>query len=152
MSEAKRAIHQASMKLDQAISDLMAKAVEVARKHDIPEASGMRPAEVLGRLAWVQSASREMRKALEAQIAEQIMAAAERPTDVPEGELGAPSTSLDMRTLWQLQGIPTRAKQALEAAGYDVAWKIDRATDQTLLQVAGIGAHAIAKIRQALMT
>jgi hypothetical protein len=143
---------RADEKLTKAISDLIAAATNIATEHGIPEGiSGHSPAELLGRVAYVQSLSRELRVTAVQHLArielERMTAAPELPlpVDLDPEKLRAANAFLDAqpvppRKTWE-QFESSETPQQLAPPSPSLAC--------ALIELPGIGPAAASALRDA---
>jgi predicted flap endonuclease-1-like 5' DNA nuclease len=160
---------RADKKLTKAVSDLIAAATNIATEHGIPEGiSGHSPAELLGRVAYVQSLSRELRVTAVQHLArielERMTAAPELPLvehDTPpdppretatwnEPTPPQPDPPSPALALIELPGIGPAAASALREAGFVTVGDVLNVPDEFLLKLDRVGPKAVAAMRTAI--
>lgn len=150
--------------LDKALGELRASAREIGEKHGIPQQiNGLSVEELLGRMAYIPSMARDLRRVAGQEltknlIAEQIRPAA-RPTmpatpKLPESERIdvskiPPSVPVGM-DLVDLSGVTVQAVKALKAAGLKTVGDVVAVPDEHLLKVSGVAEKSLAQIRAAI--
>ncbi len=159
---------KAADRLAQASAALIKAADKVAAQHGIPEnINGLSRGDFLGRVSFVVSMQRELKRAGEDVVAQQILRqqfdAAEPPetmddldklTDATAPAAGAsqddpPPTDVGAMDVTTIPGLNVQMHKALKGAGIHMLEDIEKFTDEALLKVPGIAAPSLAKIRTA---
>lgn len=156
---------RADKRIDSAIGELHAAALAIGKKYDIPEGvAGHSVDELLGRMAYVPTMARDLRRACGQELAQQELKQAFG--DLPGSSKRAPKTnkpnppvidpskiaanvpvSLD---IGQLDGITTQTVKALRAAGLNKVGDIVTVPDEHLHKMQGLGEKSVAQIRVAI--
>lgn len=154
---------RADKKLDAAIGDLHKAATEIGKKHGIPEGiAGHSIDDLLGRIAYIPSMARELRRAAAQTLASlEIGQALESPAKRREESAPAPVKPIDLATLGSimpsgkdlgdLKGLTVQTVKALKGAGLHQVGDVVNVPDEHLLKVPGIQAKQVAQLRQAIV-
>lgn len=163
---------KASDVLAQASADLIKFAAAIARKYHIPDGiNGLSRGEFLGRISFVVSMQRDLKRAGEDLIAQDVLrrqfgvkgaendpdaqAEAERLIDSldlsPEAPVipGNAPVALTI-DIGDLPGITVQTVKALKGAGLHQVSDIEKYTDEALLAINGIAGPTLAKVRAAV--
>lgn len=156
---------RADAKIAAAIGELHKAANEIGKKHGIPEGiSGHSIDELLGRISYIPSMARELRRALALELTKREIDAvmkgeAPRPaakTPAPRGPV-EPSEIPDSIPVGldvaDLTGITVQTVKALKAAGLNTVGDVAQIPDEHLLKVLGggqPGAKNLAAVRKAV--
>lgn len=153
---------RADKRLDSAIGQLRAAARKIGEAHNIPEnIQGHSIEELLGRMAYIPSMARDLRRAAGQELAKQELAAAfDRPApprDTPPArhvppvdpsKIGASvPVGLDIA---ELSGITVQTQRALKAAGMNTVGDVYMVPDEHLLKVSGIAEKSLQQLRAAI--
>lgn len=153
---------RADKRLDQAIGALRLAATEIGKRLGIPEGiQGHSIDELLGRLAYIPSMARELRRAAALELTKLELSSvlphrALEPSEpiVEQTTRIEPSLIPDQvpagMDLADLQGITVQTVKALKAAGMTTVGDVVVVPDQHLEKVPGLGAKSVAQLRQAI--
>lgn len=160
---------RAERRIDEALGDLRTAAREIATRHGIPDGiAGHAVEELLGRIAYVPSMARDLRRATGQALAKQELERAferDEPSNLsgeapdPVGPVTAtpvvhPSTvgaSVPMGLdLTDLDGVTVQTVRALKAAGLRVVGDVVNVPDEHLLKLNGIADKSLAQLRTAI--
>lgn len=151
--------------IDQALGALRAAARDIGRRLEIPEnIGGHSVEELLGRMAYIPSMARDLRRIAGQEIAKQQIqrlvrpASAEDQAPVVETPTAAkpidPSKIPDAvpvgMDLVDLDGVTVQAVKALKAAGLKTVGDVVAVPDEHLLKIDGIADKTLAQIRAAI--
>lgn len=154
---------RADKRLDSAITALRDSARAIATAHGIPEGiSGHSVEELLGRMAYIPSMARDLRRAAGQELAKQelasVLRAAESLRRPAEPERHAPPIDpsripapvpigLDIT---DLSGITVQMQRALKAAGLNTVGDVYMVPDEHLLKISGIAEKSVQQLRAAI--
>lgn len=154
---------RADKRLDSAIGELRAAALKIGKAHDIPEnILGHSIEELLGRMAYIPSMARDLRRAAAQELAKQeLQRAFESPpglsVDAPPARHVPPidpskigptvPVGLDIA---ELSGITVQTQRALKAAGLNTVGDVYMVPDEHLLKVSGVAEKSLAQLRAAI--
>ena len=151
---------RADKKIDAALGELKKAALAIGKKHDIPEGiAGHSIEELLGRMAYVPSMARDLRRACGQELAKIELNAFLDGEPVPKTATPKPAriepskipgnipVGLDVG---QLDGITGQTVKALREAGLNKVGDIVTVPDEHLVKFNGLGEKSIAQIRVAI--
>lgn len=150
---------RADKRIDQAIGELHAAASEIGRRHAIPEGiAGHSVDELLGRMAYIPSMARDLRRMAAQELAKLELARAfDQPAPPPQA---APQKPQEPSTLpgsvpvsmdvGDLDGVTVQAVRALRGAGLTTVGDIARVPDEHLLKISGLAERSVQQIRAAI--
>lgn len=155
---------RADARIASAIGELHKAAAAIGKKHGIPEGiSGHSVDELLGRIAYIPSMARELRRALALELTRGELneamklgkkpaapAAASKGPDAPIEPSEIPDTIPVSLDVGDLSGITVQTVKALKAAGLHSVGDLARIPDEHLEKVQGLGAKSVAQIRAAI--
>ncbi len=158
----KSAREAAAKLLGQATSELLKSAETIAENYGLPEGiNGLSRPEFLGRMTFIVSMSRDLKRAGEEELAAKAikktfknsLAPAEPIAETIEVKPGAkddtPALPLINRDITDLS-ITVQAVKALKTAGIHQIAELDLYTDAALMAIPGIAAPSVAAIRKAI--
>lgn len=153
--------------IDQALGELHEAARKIGIAHRIPEdIGGLSTDELLGRMAYVPSMARDLRRIAGQEIAKQQLENAmglsrKAATDQPSAP-AAPTTSPPVEPskipaqvpvgldLVDLDGVTTQTVRALKAAGLKTVGDVVVVPDEHLLKIDGIAEKSLGQLRTAI--
>lgn len=153
---------RADKRLDSAIGQLREAARKIGAAHDIPEnILGHSVEELLGRMAYIPSMARDLRREAGQVLAKQELSKAFEtpapPLDAPPARHVPPidpsrigptvPVGLD---IGDLSGITVQTARALKAAGLNTVGDVYMVPDEHLLKVGGIAEKSLAQLRAAI--
>lgn len=154
---------RADKKIDSALGELRKAALAIGKKHGIPEdIAGHSIEELLGRMAYIPSMARDLRRACgqelaklelnkfldEAQDEPALKTSTAKPAPIePSNIPGNIPIGLDVG---QLDGITGQTVKALREAGLNKVGDIVTVPDEHLIKFNGLGEKSIAQIRVAI--
>lgn len=162
---------RADARIAAAIGELHKAALEIGKRHGIPEGiSGHSIDELLGRISYIPSMARELRRALALELTKleisavmkgEVPAPATKPNRTAEtggkGKTGEaseiPETIPAGLDVSELSGITVQTVKALKAAGLNTVGDVVQIPDEHLLKVLGggqPGAKNLAAVRKAV--
>jgi hypothetical protein len=157
---------RADERIASAIGELHKAAAAIGKKHGIPEGiNGHSVDELLGRIAYIPSMARELRRALALELTRgelnEAMKLGKKPASPPPAPgakgpeaLIEPSEIPDAIPVGldvaDLSGITVQTVKALKAAGLHTVGDLARIPDEHLEKVQGLGAKSVAQIRAAV--
>ena len=168
MTDAKQltivARERADKKIDSALGELRKAAFDIGKKHGIPEGiAGHSIEELLGRMAYIPSMARDLRRACGQELAKielhKVLDDAQAPLATPKITTpqatpidpskipGNIPVSLD---IGQLDGITGQTVKALRDAGLNKVGDIVAMPDEHLVKFNGLGEKSVAQIRVAI--
>lgn len=160
---------RADKTIDKAIGELRAAALAIGKKHDIPEdIAGHSIEELLGRMAYIPSMARELRRSCGQELAKielkrfledstlktrkadvistadikpatKVIPASEIPANIPVG-----------MDVGDLHGVTVQAVKALRTAGLTKVGDVVVVPDAHLVKINGLGDKSVAMIRAAI--
>ncbi len=155
---------KADERIDKALGALRAAAREIGKQFEIPEnISGHSTEELLGRMCWVPSQARDLRRACGQELANlelkklfDATPAAPLVSSVPNPEAfsqqpsKAPENVPVGRDLSDLSGVTVQAVKALKAGGYMTVGDVMAVPDEHLVKLPGIAEKSLAQVRAAI--
>lgn len=154
---------RADKRIDEALGALRKAAREIGLRYDIPEGIvGHSVEELLGRMAYVPSMARDLRRATAQELAKQEITRAFEPAK-PETHGSAtsptppvvdpsklpPSAPVGLDVA-ELSGVTVQTVRALKAAGLTNVGQVMTVPDEHLEKISGLGAKSVAQIRTAI--
>lgn len=149
--------------IDAAVGELRAASLKIGKAAGIPEGvAGHSIDELLGRMAWVPTMARDLRRAcgqelakaeLERVFGEMAKAGTQAPAAAPTPRIDPGSipdnvpVSLDVG---QLDGITSQTLKALRTAGLTTVGDLVVVPDEHLVKIQGLGEKSVAQIRLAI--
>ena len=153
---------RAEKRIDSALGDLKKDAREIGTKYGIPDGiAGHSIEELLGRIAYIPTMARDMRRACGQELAKQELDdflggdMSEKLKEVPtiqktiEPSLIPGNIPVGM-DVGALDGVTVQAVTALRNAGLDKVGDVVNVPDEHLLKVTGLGEKSVAHIRAAI--
>ncbi len=153
---------RAEKRIDAALGELKAAAREIGKKYGIPDGIGGHTIEeLLGRIAYIPTMARDMRRACGQELAKQeldkfLSASAEAPPqktiEVPikvEPSLIPGNIPVGM-DVGDLDGVTVQAVNALRLAGLTKIGEVMDVPDEHLVKINGLGEKSVAHIRAAI--
>lgn len=148
---------RAEKRIDAAIGELHKAAAKIGTEHDLPDnISGHSVAELLGRISFVPSVGRDLRRALGQAMAKQELEQAMFRTPVappvkrvPE-QAAKPAGVPHSTDLANLSGITVQVVKALKAAGLHSVGDVINVPDEHLLKISGLAERTVAQLRGAI--
>lgn len=158
---------EADAQIDKALGELRASAREIGARYKIPEnIGGLATEELLGRMAYIPSMARDLRRIAGQEIAKLLLADQIRPVPagtpaaIPETPPAAGTDRIDISKipdqvpvgmdLVDLDGVTVQAIKALKAAGLKTVGDVIAVPDEHLLKIGGIAEKSLAQIRAAI--
>lgn len=152
---------RADKRIDAAIGDLHKAAVDIGRKHGIPEGiSGHSVDDLLGRMAYIPSMARELRRALAHELTKQEIDRVVASAPVESLPSAPPTLKIDPSMIHDaipvsldvgdLEGVTVQTVKALRAAGLNCVGDVVVVPDEHLVKVNGLGAKSVQQIRAAI--
>lgn len=156
---------RADERISSAIGELRKAAASIGKKYGIPEGiSGHSIEELLGRIAYIPSMARELRRALALELTKQEISEAMKATPAPAAAAKpAPTKPLEPSQIpdsipvgldvSELSGITVQTVKVLKAAGLSTVGDVVQIPDEHLLKVLGggqAGAKNLAAVRKAV--
>lgn len=151
--------------IDTALGELRAAARDIGRRHEIPEnIGGLSTEELLGRMAYIPSMARDLRRIAGQEIAKQLIEQQiRRPppsSPFPEPPPIEDSDRIDVSKIpdaipvgmdvVDLDGVTVQTIKALKAAGLKTVGDVVAVPDEHLLKVSGIAEKGLQQIRAAI--
>ncbi len=150
-------------KIDTAIGELRLAAHDIGTRHGIPEdIAGHSIGELLGRIAYVPSMARDLRRVCGQELAKVELnkifedapdspsTARAEPKAKPIEPSKLPGNIPISRDVGQLDGITGQTVKALREAGLDKVGDIVTVPDEHLVKINGLGEKSVAQIRVAI--
>lgn len=169
---------RADARIDAALGALRQAAKEIGKEHGIPDGiAGHSVDELLGRMGYVPSMARDLRRATAQELAKQELSRAfdreplpakPRGRPVPSHASGGstapqdppprplidvskrPATAPVGLDVSELSGITVQTARALKAAGLDNVGQVMAVPDEHLLKISGLAEKSVAQLRHAI--
>lgn len=156
---------RADKTIDTALGELKAAALEIGTKHSIPDGiAGHSIEELLGRMAYIPSMARDLRRACGQELAKEelkrVLDAAppssgqapkiKTPTPAPVVPSQIPNNIPVSMDVGDLQGVTVQAVKALKAAGLNKVGDVVVVPDEHLAKINGLGDKSVVMIRGAI--
>lgn len=153
---------RADKRIDAALGELHAAALEIGKKHGIPEGiAGHSIDELLGRMAYIPTMARDLRRACGQELAKEelnklfdaqptppvVAAFAASPPIEPSKIPGNIPVGMDVG---DLQGVTVQAVKALRSVGLNKIGDVIIVPDEHLLKVTGLAEKSVQQIRAAI--
>ena len=155
---------RAEKRIDSALGDLKKAAREIGKKYGIPDGIGGHTIEeLLGRMAYIPTMARDMRRACGQELAKQELANFLDDAAEPEGRQVLPPpihpaiepskiprkipVGMDV---CDLDGVTVQAINALRTAGLTKIGDVVNVPDEHLVKINGLGEKSVAHIRAAI--
>ena len=145
--------------IDAAVGDLHKAAQEIGKKHGIPEGiQGHSVEELLGRMSWIPSMARELRRACGQEMAKgELTKLFDGPAAMP-ATFPAPGSDMPVVTdqipvnldIATLPGVTVQTVKALAGAGLVKVGDIANIPDAHLVKMQGLGDKSVAQVRAAI--
>ena len=158
----KLARERADIRIDTAIGELRKAAVEIGKKHNIPEnIAGHSIEELLGRMTYVPSMARDLRRACGQELAKQELNAfldgSAASAQVPKILAPAPIEPSKIpgnipvgMDVGDLDGVSWQTIAALRASGLNKIGDVVGVPDEHLIKMNGLGEKSVAHVRAAI--
>ncbi len=152
---------RAEARIDKALGELKDAGAAIGKKHHIPEdIAGHSVSELLGRMAYVPSMARDLRRIAGQELAKQELEAAfgvpavdEPPSPPATGAVDISKIGASVplqRSLTELDGINSNLAKALRVAGMVTIADVIAVPDEHLLKVDGVADKSLAQLREAI--
>lgn len=156
---------RADERIANAIGELHKAAAAIGKKHGIPEGiSGHSVDELLGRIAYIPSMARELRRALALELTKaelhEAMKTGKKPAAPAARAPKGPDATIEPSEIpdaipvgldvADLPGITVQTIKALKTAGLSTVGDVARIPDAHLAKVQGLGDKSVAQIRAAI--
>lgn len=157
---------RADKRIDTALGELHAAANEIGIRHGIPEGiAGHSIEELLGRMAYIPSMARDLRRACGQELAKDELnklfdAGPTKQAAKPEVPPPPPPPTIEPSKIpgnipvgmdvGDLQGVTVQAVKALKLAGLSTIGEVMKIPDEHLAKVHGLGDKSVAQIRLAI--
>ena len=155
---------RAEKRIDSALGDLKKAAREIGTKYGIPDGiAGHSIEELLGRIAYIPTMARDMRRACGQELAKQELANFLDDAAEPEGgQVLPPPIHQTMEPskiprnipvgmdVGDLDGVTVQAINALRTAGLTKIGDVVNVPDEHLVKINGLGEKSVAHIRAAI--
>lgn len=158
---------RADQRIDAAVGELHKAATEIGKKFDIPDGiNGMSVDELLGRMSYIPTMARDLRRACGQELAKQEInkmiegvsqapAATENPAGAtengPDATTGTqPATIPHGLDVADLDGISPQTVKALKAAGLNNVGDVVDVPDEHLVKINGLGEISVNHLRAAI--
>ena len=149
---------RAEARIDAAIGSLRKHAAQLGIDNKFPDnIAGHSASELLGRIAYVPSLARDLRRTLAQSLAQQELqgvfashAAEVKPSTPAPAVAQNPATIPVSLDLANLSGVPVAVVRACKAAGLATVGDVNTIPDEHLLKINGLAERSVALLRAAI--
>lgn len=159
---------RADKSLDAAVGELRAAAHKIGLEHEVPEGiAGHSIEELLGRITYIPSMARELRRAAGQAMAKgELRKLFDQAAQAPDGAGKKPEAPATIKALIEpskipanipvgrdvqdLDGITVQTVKALKAAGLATVGDVVTVPDEHLVKLSGLGEKSVVQIRAAI--